>query len=578
MTVRLRVTCEDVIREYAFDRTSISIGQGPFNDVVCAHAEIARVHGQLEVRVDGLAFRARASSAPTSVFRDGQCVETSDGEREDVLYVDSGDLLRLGEQPAVELEILGVEQDSETDWSAHALPPDSEQTLSEATGKFLFGLTDILANDPSLETFLRASALVVAHATDHVPCCVELAIPIETEPWRSDNHMLDDVSIDQDEPYAQLDPAEVSGGYIKTRDPMPPFRANAKEILATLETLDRCVVIDAQGKIIDSSPLTHVLVPLAYQAELAGVLDLGFLSGDVSSIIEALGSAAVGLGPLGAMVLGRDHQWRVYEDVVEENHYWRERERRHYLFKDLIAESESARAVYEKLNVCASSNEPVLLVGEAGSGKALVARALHHLGPREDAMITSINCRELSGDALDFELFGSVANELSGGVEPRKGVFELAEGGTVFLEEIDQLSLMLQGKIVRMLREGEVRRIGEAFGRHVDVRVVASTHRDLAEMVNSGRFRRGLHLVLREHVLELPPLRERQQDLLPLARTFLRKFAERYDRPCKRLSAQVDQKLRDHRWQGNVRELKSVIESAVLKSSGETIHADDLGL
>jgi hypothetical protein len=576
MTVRLRVTCEDVVREYAFDRTSISLGQGPFNDVVVDHVELARVHGELEVRVDGLAFRARATSAPTSLFRDGECVETTDGEREDVLYVHPGDVLRLGDDPCVELEILGVERGTEVAWATHSLPADVPS--SRATANFLFGLADVLANEPSVETFLRAATLVVAQFTDHSPCCVELAIPIETDPWRSDDHMLDDVEIDESKPYTDLTPFDVTGGYLQTRDPMPPFRANATEILATLETLDRLVVLETEGKIVDESPLTNVLIPLAYQGELAGVLDLGFEGSELSSFVDELGRAAVELSSLGAIILGRDHQWRLYEDVVEENHYWRERERRHYLFKDLIAESESVRAVYEKLNACVSLDAPVLLVGEAGSGKALVARALHHLGPREDGMLTSINCRELRGDELDFELFGSVANELSGGVEPRKGVFELAEGGTVFLEEIDQLSLMLQGKIVRMLREGEVRRIGEAFGRKVDVRVVASTHRDLSEMVDRGRFRRDLRLALREHVLELPPLRERIEDILPLARTFLRKFAERYDRPSKRIAPPVEQKLCEHRWQGNVRELQSVIEAAVLKCDDETIEVDDLGL
>jgi transcriptional regulator with GAF, ATPase, and Fis domain len=401
---------------------------------------------------------------------------------------------------------------------------------------------------------------------------VELAIPIETDPWRSDDHMLDEVSIDAAESFCELDPADVVGGYLKTRDPMPPFRADAKEILAVLETLDRCVMIEAK------CPLTNVLIPLGYQGELVGVLDLGFEGGDVSDFIEEIGFAATQLQPLGAVVLGRDRQWRLYEDVVEENHYWRSRQRRRYLFKDMIAESESMRAVYDKLDGCVSLDEPVLLVGEAGSGKALVARALHHRSPRKDGMFTSINCRNLSGDELDFELFGSVANELSGDVEPRKGIFELAEGGSVFLEEIDQLSLMLQGKIVRMLREAEVRRIGEAFGRTVDVRMIASTHRNLAELVKNGRFRRDLHLVLGEYVLELPPLRERGEDILPLARTFLRKFAERYDRACSRISPPVERRLSDHRWQGNVRELQSVMEAAVLKCDGETIEVSDLGL
>jgi pSer/pThr/pTyr-binding forkhead associated (FHA) protein len=155
MTVRLRVTCEDVVREYAFDRGSISIGQGPFNDVVFARDDLARVHGELEVREDGLVFRARASSSPTSFFRDGECIETFDGESESVMHVHPGDLVRLGDTAPIELEILGLERNSKVDWSAHVMASQGEQAPSEETGRFLFRLVDRLANEPRLETFLR---------------------------------------------------------------------------------------------------------------------------------------------------------------------------------------------------------------------------------------------------------------------------------------------------------------------------------------------------------------------------------------------------------------------------------------
>ncbi|QDG53135.1 AAA family ATPase [Persicimonas caeni] len=572
MTVRLRVTFEDKVREYAFDRATVSVGRGPFNDIVVAEASLGRVHGELEVRDDGLVFRTRASSTPTSIFRDGECTQSTDGETEDTLHFHAGDVVRMGEQPSVALEVVEVVRRPERNWATHAMPTGADASPSDTTGKLLFRLTRGIAYEPNIETFLRTCALFVGYVCDRMPDCIELSIPIEASPWRSDDHLLQAVSMDLDRPAEELSPVDVDGGYLQTRDPLPPFGPDAAAILDELRGLDCCVVVDDRGA------EASVLVPFDYDGELAAVLDLSFPQGKVDELMEAVALAGALLKPIAAIVLGRDRQWRVYEGVVEENHYWRERQRRRYHFKDLIAESDSMREVYEKLNDFVGLDSPVLLHGEAGTGKALVARALHHMGPRKDAMLTSINCRELASDTLDFELFGSVANELSGDVEPRKGIFELAEGGTVFLEEVDQMSLLLQGKVLRMLREGELRRIGDAVARRVDVRVVASTHRDLSALVSQGRFRRDLYLVLSEHVLELPALSERQEDILPLARTFLRKFAARYDRPCRRICEPVQQKLRDHRWQGNVRELQAVIEAAVLKCDGEEVGVDDVAL
>lgn len=572
MTVRLRVSCDEKVREYAFDRASVSVGQGPFNDIVFAEASLGRVHGELEVRDDGVVFRTRASSAPTSVFRDGDCLQSTDGEAEDVLYISPGDVIRMGEKPSVDLEVLDVERRPQREWSAHTMPTGEELESSAATAELLLRLTSRVAYQPDIELFLRACTLFLAHLCGRPPKCIELSIPIESSPWRSDDHLLQDIRVDTSGDVARLGLSEVEGGYLQTRDPLPPFGSDVAAILEELRKLDRCVVVQSRGA------CASVLLPFDYDDELAAVLDLSFPVGQLDALMEKVMLAGALLRPLAAIVLGRDRQWRVYEGVVEENLYWRERQRRHYHFKDLIAESVSMREVYDKLNDCVNLDSPVLLHGEAGTGKALVARVLHHMGPRKDAMLTSINCRELAGDTLDFELFGSVANELSGDVEPRKGIFELAEGGTVFLEEVDQLSLLLQGKVLRMLREGELRRIGDAAGRKIDVRVVASTHRDLSELVGRGRFRRDLYLALSDCVLELPSLRERQEDILPLARTFLRKFADRYDRPCRRISEPVQQKLRDHRWQGNVREMQAVIEAAVLKCDGEEIGDEDVAL
>ena len=223
------------------------------------------------------------------------------------------------------------------------------------------------------------------------------------------------------------------------------------------------------------------------------------------------------------------------------------------------------KAVYKALNAMVSMDGPVLILGEAGTGKELLARALHHLGPRREGMFISTHCGRLSDEVLGVELFGCVASELAGAVAARKGIFELAQDGTVYLEEIDMLSPMMQGKLVRMLKEGEVRRVGDSVGRRVNARLIASTHRDVQESVRAGRLRPDLYILLKESLLRVPSLRERREDLLPLARTFLKIYARRYNKSACAFDEGIAETLMAHDWPGNVRELQSLVEAAVLK-------------
>jgi transcriptional regulator with AAA-type ATPase domain len=573
MTVRLRLTCGDEEREVAFDRTSISVGGGPFNDLVFPDIGLPRVLGEFEVREDAtLAFRSRANTFQTEVLRDGQRHQLACGDQEELIRLRAGDRLRMGKEPSLDIEIVDVKVGPCAQWSTLGLGQPNPEQLSPATIRLLYRLTRQLAEAPGVERFLAAAALFVTHVAEHAPARIEVAIPLEMDPWRSDDYIFEDLSLPEPQHPDDTDIEAVGGSFSHTRAPYASFGAEVVDIIGQLQKLDRCVLLD------ENKPLESVLVPFERGEVLAAVLDIGYERGHAQACAERVAESAALFQPLAAIVLGDLRQHRRCAGFEEENRYWRKRQRRHYLFKDLIAESEAMREVYEKLNACVGDHEPVLIAGQAGSGKALLARAIHHLGPRSEAMLSSLNCRALSGDELDFELFGSVANELSGDVEPRMGIFELADGGTVFLEEIDQLSLMLQGKLLRMLRESEVRRIGDAVARRVDVRLIVSSHCDLSEMVARGQFRRDLYLAISESVLSVPPLDERPEDILPLARTFLKKFADRYDRPCRRFADDVPERLIERGWQGNVRELKSLVEVAVLECDDEVVDAAHLGL
>jgi transcriptional regulator with AAA-type ATPase domain len=224
------------------------------------------------------------------------------------------------------------------------------------------------------------------------------------------------------------------------------------------------------------------------------------------------------------------------------------------VIRNVVGESDGLRAAMAKAAALAGGEMPILLHGETGTGKELFARGVHDHSRRKAAAFVAINCAALSETLLLSDLFGHVRGSFTGADRDRAGVFEAARGGTVFLDEIGDLPPTAQGMLLRVLQEKEVRRVGESLARRVDVRVVAATHRDLAALVKDGKFRQDLYFRLAVAVVELPPLRDRGDDVILLAQAFLERHA-----PDRRLSARARAHLLGHRWPGNVRELENVL-------------------
>jgi DNA-binding NtrC family response regulator len=220
----------------------------------------------------------------------------------------------------------------------------------------------------------------------------------------------------------------------------------------------------------------------------------------------------------------------------------------------------------------------VLITGETGTGKELVARALHYAGPRRDKPFVEINCAAIPAQLLESELFGHERGAFTDARERKMGLVETAAGGTLFLDEIGDLDLGLQAKLLKLLEEKTVRRVGGLRDQKVDVRIVAATHRSLEEQVRAERFRADLYFRLRIIELKVPPLRARGDDVLVLAHRFLDLHAARYGRGALTLSREAEQLLRQHRWPGNVRELRNLMEQAVLLGTGDVLTGDDLHL
>jgi DNA-binding NtrC family response regulator len=238
-------------------------------------------------------------------------------------------------------------------------------------------------------------------------------------------------------------------------------------------------------------------------------------------------------------------------------------------------ESPAIRRLAQQARKVACAPMPVLIHGETGSGKGVLARWLHDNGPRRSEACVDLNCAGLSRELMESELFGHQKGAFTGAVATKRGLMEVAHRGTLFLDEIGDVDVQVQAKLLKVIEEKRFRRVGEVEERRVDVRFVAATHHDLAQLVQQQRFREDLYFRLRGIPLRVPPLRERGDDVILLARLLLERIAVDLSRPGAALSADAERALRAHSWPGNVRELKNVLEHALLLSPRSLLEADD---
>ena len=240
-------------------------------------------------------------------------------------------------------------------------------------------------------------------------------------------------------------------------------------------------------------------------------------------------------------------------------------------FESLVGGSAAMEAVYELIRRIGPTRSAVLLTGETGTGKELVARAIHGLSPRRERLFVPLNCAAIPADLLESELFGHTRGAFTGAQSDRTGKFELADGGTLFLDEIGDMAYPLQAKLLRVLQEGVIERIGSNKRITLDVRVLSSTNRDLGAGIRAGTFREDLYYRLNVFQIHLPPLRERQQDISHLAAFFLARFCQELGKPAPALAPGTCQLLEQHAWPGNVRELQNLMERAAVLAAGPEI-------
>jgi len=301
----------------------------------------------------------------------------------------------------------------------------------------------------------------------------------------------------------------------------------------------------------------------------------------MSPSVIAVGERVTGVLQAGRDVtaeVAREKSEQHVAEVEQELETLRRELENRYQFSNIVARAPKMRQVFETIVAVADSSATVLIQGETGTGKALVARAIHYNSSRRDKPFVEVDCGALTETLLESELFGHVRGAFTGALRDKVGRFELASGGTIFLDEIANLSLPLQVKLLRAVQEGKFERVGGTETIAVNVRIVAATNEDLSTLVEQGRFRKDLYYRLNVIPMYLPALRERKEDIPLLVMHFLRRFAEKNGRDIEGLTREAMDKLVEYPWPGNVRELENLTEQAVVLARGKMIEVDDLRL
>ncbi|MFZ0440366.1 MAG: sigma-54 dependent transcriptional regulator, partial [Candidatus Sulfotelmatobacter sp.] len=260
--------------------------------------------------------------------------------------------------------------------------------------------------------------------------------------------------------------------------------------------------------------------------------------------------------------------------AAEENIQLKRALKQRYNFENIVGKSEPMLKIFDLVAQVANSRSTVLLQGESGTGKEIIAKALHLNSPRHDRPFVPVNTGSMPTDLLESTLFGHVKGAFTSAIASKKGLFEMADRGTLFLDEIATMSLETQAKILRVLQDRRFMHLGGVQEVQVDVRIIAATNVDLRTLVREGRFREDLFYRLNVITIELPPLRQRREDIPLLVQFFLKKYAEENDRQVRRITPEALRPLMSYSWPGNVRELENVIERAVVLSSGTDISID----
>ena len=558
LTLTLQTPGESPVKFEFKGPEPVGVGRRPGNTLCIPDGRVSGLHGELRPRRGEWYYRDLQSTNGSMVLR-GEKRIVVDGKNTTETVLHKGDVLLLGDvdDPIVLAVAIAARRDAGlvaegTVVARRAFDNASDLSLD------IFGAPG--AADADLMQLLRRvggeidAKVVFEHvarfAFERLPCAVAAVLcpAIDADPvWLMERGatLAGEVN-DEPPPY----PRELVGEAFERREALLSSDLSG---LATEHSLAR-----VGASVCACVPLlTGEARPSAVLA-VSGAGDMGAPELDLLVALSWQVSNAFATARLVKRLRAVERRLR------DENRYLRAQVATDETFGDIIGSSAPIRAVFEKMKLVMDTDATVLITGETGTGKELVARALHHKSRRRDRLFAPVNCAALSENLLESELFGHVKGAFTGAHDNKKGLFQVADGGTLFLDEIGELSLKLQVKLLRVLQEGEVLPVGSSRPVRVDVRIVCATHRDLKTMAREGDFREDLYYRVNVFPIHLPPLRDRGDDIIALGQFFLDRYARKFNKRVGAMSQAAAELLKKHTWPGNIRELENEMQRGVL--------------
>ncbi|HYQ00719.1 MAG TPA: sigma 54-interacting transcriptional regulator [Polyangiaceae bacterium] len=564
-------------RVFDAELDSVHIGRAPSNDLVLSDALVSSEHARIVSSVDGFVLEDLSSTNGTWLLRGAELHALGEGRR--AMALSPGDRVRLGGPDAEGVE-LRVDFAPDTDTLEIALL----RPLSElAKG------APLAAGDDRLQLLVQALREVVSHEglSDVVSGIADAALLLVPRATHAT------VVLRQED--SEATEARKAVGFVpvvtRVRGPLGP-RAPEAAVRVTRSVVrkvisERAAVLaaDAPSETFSSESLlgasirSTIGIPLWKDDAILGVLQLD--NRDAPAMFEArdvdaLGVLAVSasLAIANAELIQRLRLTRA--ELRKENQYLRGRERARTAEVQIIGESRAMAELLRQLDKVVDTRVSVLIEGETGVGKELIASSVHYRSKRKDKLFVAQNCAAFPENLLESELFGHKRGAFTGATDEKKGLFEIADGGTLFLDELGEMPLSLQAKLLRALQEGEIRPIGATQSKQVNVRIVAATNKNLEAEVKAGRFREDLYYRLKVFPIRVPPLRERRDDIAPLARFFLDRYTREMGKSVPGFAQETLEILSAYDFPGNVRELENEVQRLVIQADDNAFLTPEL--
>jgi transcriptional regulator with GAF, ATPase, and Fis domain len=540
----------------------LSIGRSPINRLVLPDKHLSGEHVHIIGEKGRFHIRDNRSTNGSRLRRGEVTISLTDPESQGVLLED-GDLVFLGDPNGPVQILVSITAAPEAKLSKE----EQGKIVSIRSLGELSKLEVSLERDPArLSVLFRATRQLAK--VDELSEIIQAVANAVFELLPSATHLTVALS-DENEPKRIVPVLTQRRDKSEPGEAIPISRTVIQRVMkdrAALQIAD--AMMEIGSKSIHGAQILSVLgVPLWVSDEVRGVLLVDnrdapgmFAERDLELLTVLAGQASLCLENTRLV-----RRLKLAEERLEkENRYLKVTEEKRR-FKGIIGQSKTMAKVFEQINKVMDTRVTVAIEGETGTGKELVASMIHYQGNRREKLFVAQNCAALTETLLESELFGHKKGSFTNANEDKKGIFEIADGGTVFLDEVGEMSLSLQSKLLRVLQEGEVRPIGASFAKKIDVRILSATNRNLEEEVAQGRFRKDLFYRLRVFPISLPPLRERKEDIALLTNFFLKKYGEEMSRPMAGFSQEALNLLTAYQWPGNVRELENEMQRIVIQ-------------